>query len=271
MTPDTPRLSLHEWSCLRTELRWIYDRAPRDQARHATYDHRRGNWAWYLRKGTVTLTTKAGPLTAKAGQWLFPPSESSRQDFSDDAHLLSVSFLCQWPSGENLFGDTAGAVVDGHRHPSLEKSAVSLERLVRRHFPVPHHTYASQSADYPLFLRFQQTFCQWLDAWFQTRLILGATPARHGGDARTLRAVRALDEAPLKEGFPEVAVRLAAGVGMVHAQSAFPQSVQAHPASILGAPPAGVFPPLPGDKRDAAQGTRRPPWLPQRLPFRRVV
>jgi AraC-like DNA-binding protein len=221
MPTELPRLSLHEWSCLRTELVWIYDRAPREQARHATVDHRRGNWAWYLRKGSVTIATKAGTFTAKAGQWFFPPAEISRQDFSDDAQLLSICFLCQWPSGENLFGSPGRIVVDGHRCPGLKKTALSLERLVRRHFPVPHHTYAYQASDYPLFLRFQRAFFDWLEAWFQLRLALGAEPTRHGGNERAIRAARALDQAPFAGGFPEKSLSSEAGVSTVQLNRLF--------------------------------------------------
>jgi len=215
MPPDLPRLSLHEWSCLRTELVWIYDRPPREQARHATFDHREGNWAWYLRRGSVTLTSPTGTLTARAGQWLFPPAEISRQDFSDDAQLLSVKFVCQWPSGENLFAAPQGLVVEGRKHPRLAQTARRLERLVTKHFPVSHHTYAKQPADWPLFLRFQRAFFEWLDAWFELRLATGSIPARQAGDKRIRLAARMLDEAPLGQSFPKAALLAAAGVSAV--------------------------------------------------------
>lgn len=229
MKTDASRLSLHEWSCLRSELVWIYDRAPREQARHATVDHRRGNWAWYLQKGGVTFTTKAGTFTARAGEWVFPPAEISRQDFSDDARLLSISFLCQWPSGENLFGSPGEIIVDGRLYPALEKTARALEQLVRRHFPVPHHSYAHQTADYPLFLRFQRAFFTWLETWFQVRLALGAEPARHGGDERSARVARALDQAPFEHGFPTASLRLVSGVSTVQLNRLFRRQFKVTP------------------------------------------
>ena len=221
MPPAPSRLSLHEWSCLRTELVWIYDRPPREQARHATFDHREGNWAWYLRRGSVTLATRNGPLTARAGQWLFPPAEISRQDFSDDAQLLSVKFLCQWPSGETLFAATQGLVVEGRRHPRLAQTARRLERLVSKHFSGSHHAYAQQPADYPLFLRFQRAFFEWLDAWFELRLATGSIPARQAGDERLRRASRVLDEAPLDQDFPRSVLLAAAGVSTVQLNRLF--------------------------------------------------
>jgi len=213
MTP--PRLPLHDWSCLRTELVWIYDHAPQTQSRRGVFDHRDGNWAWYLRKGEVSVATKSGLVTARAGQWLLVPSEIHRHDFSDDAVLISVRFHCQWPSGENIVTAPPPAVIDGARYPALEKTARRLERFVRQHLPAPHHQqHARHPAEYALFLRFQRVFFEWLEAWYEARLATGAIPSRHAGDDRALRVARALDDAPLDQGFPKDAVR-AAGVSPV--------------------------------------------------------
>lgn len=221
MNPAPPRFSLHEWSCLRTELVWIYDHAPNPQARHGVFDHREGNWAWYLRKGQVRVTTGSGVLTARAGQWLLPPPEIHRRDFSNDAELISVRFFCQWPSGENLLAPHPGLVLDGVRHPALAKTARALSRLVGRQVPGSHYDHARQAADYPQFIRFQRAFLDWLDAWFQASLAAGARPSRHTGDERALRAARLLDSAPLDGVFPGKAAATAAGVGAVQLNRVF--------------------------------------------------
>lgn len=216
MTPSaSPALSLHDWSCLRAELIWVYDHAPSPHARRGIFDHRQGNWAWYLRKGEVRVVTSKGPLTARAGQWLFPPAEVHRHEFSDDAVLISVRFLCQWPSGENLLAAHPGLVLDGAAHPGLAKTARSLVRLVRRHAPGSHYDHARRPSTYPEFVRFQRAFLAWLEAWFQAGLAAGAEPSRQAGDERVFRAARVLDTSPLDEAIPEDAAAKAAGVGAV--------------------------------------------------------
>ncbi|MET0261676.1 MAG: helix-turn-helix domain-containing protein [Rariglobus sp.] len=216
-----PRLSLHDWSSLRTELLWIYDHAPAAKARHVTADHRQSNWAWYLRRGEVRITTRHGPLTARAGQWLFLPNERHPQDFSDDASLISINFRCQWPAGDPLFGSSRGSVLDGTAHPRLEQTAKRLEKLVLRHFPVQHYIYAQQFADYSLFLRFQRAFFEWLEAWFDTRIAIGDIPSRNQVDARLLRSLHLLDEAPLEPGLPQTALQTVAGVSRVQLNRLF--------------------------------------------------
>ncbi|MDR1282245.1 MAG: helix-turn-helix transcriptional regulator [Opitutaceae bacterium] len=231
------RLSLHEWSCLRPELVWAYEGAPHEQSRHATFDHREGNFAWLIRKGEVTLRLGERTWRARAGQWLLLPPAITRQDFSDDARLLSVRFLCQWPDGGNVFARAAGgratddaAVLEARDHPQLGRAGGRLARLVRRHFGTPHNLHVYQKADYPLFLRFQRAFLEWLEAWFCARLAAGAAPARTGGtgdggmaggDERALRAARLLNDTPLDEGFPGAALLAAMGLGAVQANRVF--------------------------------------------------
>lgn len=210
-----PRLSVHDWSCLRTELIWIYDHEPASASRHGAFDHREGNWAWYLRKGEVRVAGKKGARTARAGQWLLLSPETHRQDFSDDAVLISVRFLCQWPSGANVFSPCDTTVFDGRDHPALEKTARVLERLVRRHFPGSHRLHTRHASDYPGFLRFQRAFFDWLEAWFQARTATGAHLSRGAGDERSLRAARLLDEADLAASFPRAALSTATGLGSI--------------------------------------------------------
>jgi AraC-like DNA-binding protein len=217
----SPHLSVHDWSCLRTELIWIYDHEPAPPSRHGVFDHREGNWAWYLRKGEVSVTGKAGIFTARAGQWLLLPSEIHRHDFSDDAVLISVRFICQWPTGANIFSSLSTAVLDGWDHPALARTARALERLVRRHFPGPHRLYPRQASEYPQFLRFQRAFFDWLEAWFQARVATGAQLSRRLGDERALRAAQFLDEANLDRRFPRASLSATVGLSLVQLSRLF--------------------------------------------------
>lgn len=224
-----PRLSLHDWSSLRTELVWIYDHAPLDQSRHGVFDHRDGNWAWFLRKGEVRIASKSGELVARPGQWLFVPHEIHRHDFSDDAVLISVRFQCRWPSGEDLFLQPAGAVLDGARFPALEKTARRLETFVRRHVPAPHQNHLRQLAGLPGFLRLQRLFLEWIEAWSDARLATGSLLARHAGDERVTRATRLLADTPLADGFPSAALRASAGVSDVQLNRLFQKHLHLTP------------------------------------------
>ncbi len=228
MTSPPPTLSLHEWANLRTELRWIYDHAPAEVSRHLVADHTRGNWAWFMRKGSVRIHSVHGDFTARAGEWLLLPAERHRQDFSDDAVLISVNFLCQWPAGENIFDAPAPLVLPDREQPRLKQAAVRLARLIGREFTSSHHLHMRQSAGYPLFLQFQRAFFDWLDVWYQVRLAHGARPIRQTGDQRVLHAVRLLDEAPLAGQLPAAALE-PVGLSRVQLNRLFRQQLKLTP------------------------------------------
>ncbi len=228
MPPSPPSLSLHDWACLRVELVWIYDHAPADRSRHIIADHTRGNWAWFIRKGSVRIRCDEGVFTARAGEWLLLPAERHHQDFSDDALLISVNFLCQWPSGENIIELPAPLLLTDRDQPRLKQTAVKLARLTGREFTGPHHLYTQQSAGYPLFLQFQRTFFDWLDAWFQARITHGARVTRQSGDQRVLRAIRLLDAAALDAGLPKADLG-AVGLSLVQLNRLFRQQLKITP------------------------------------------
>ena len=55
---------------------------------------------WWLEKGSVTLTMKAGEQTMPARHWVLIPVGTHRHHrFSADAVLSSISFAARWPNG----------------------------------------------------------------------------------------------------------------------------------------------------------------------------
>lgn len=222
----TPRLSLHEWACIQTELIWSYHHPPLNAGKAVEYDHRRGNWAWYFVSGHGWTEGPSGVLRAKAGMWLFPPREIMRQYFSPDANIISVHFHCHWPSGEDLIASPEGLVITGQDYPQLQSAAKHLCVMVNEHFPdgdAESHKYQAERAlDFDPFLRLQSLFLEWLAVWFRVRVECGATFSRlRSGDDRLLKAVRCLNAASLEEGFPMGALKAATGLSQVHLNRLF--------------------------------------------------
>ncbi|PTX97480.1 AraC family transcriptional regulator [Verrucomicrobia bacterium LW23] len=216
------QLRLHDWASLRSELIWIYDHPPRVAHLHSDHTHSLGHRAWFMRRGGVRAETPAGVWVAEAGQWFITPAAPLRQDFTDDAHLLSVHFLCQWPTGEDLFRRERGIVLNGKDFPRMEETASALAALVRRRFPQSEVHYAFRHAGYLEFLEFQGLFTQWLAAWFAGLAGSGAgfTHFRHGED-RIKEAVRRLNDAPLDRPIPKEELVREAGLSAVHLERLF--------------------------------------------------
>lgn len=198
-----PTTSTLRWGSLRTELYWAYDGVVEDRSLNVTSDHRRGYWLWLLREGEVKLRMGKQVWEAKKGQWLVSPHGSIVQQFSPNAHILSVHFRCEWSTGEDLFVEKDALVFDSSRFPRLERSAFHLGRLVYRHFPGVRLDLLQQTTEYPVFLRVQQRFLQWLIDFYETMMELDQTVFRGGeGDERLWRAAELLDLTPLDADFP---------------------------------------------------------------------
>lgn len=223
-----PRLSSHEWSSLQTELVWVYDSVVAPEFRHVRVGTGTiGYWARYVRTGRVMLTDRTGrSIKAGPGQWLTGPREKGTIDVGDTAHLLSIHFLCQWPTGDNFFKENGIRVFDHHACPRLRKQAEQLEHAVRRQHPDVQVRYALAQSAFPDFLRQQALFVNWLATWCEVLTSLGSTPAYGGsGDERLTRVVRRLNEAPLARGFPRASLlaeaRLSVGQLDLRFQEAF--------------------------------------------------
>ena len=95
---------------------------------------------------------------------MFPPAEKARQEFSDDAEVLSLNFVCRWPDGTGLFEEKEALVVKSRDFPNLEKRATSLLRLVGRNFGDAWIDYASHSSTAGFFFQLQRAMLGWIEA-----------------------------------------------------------------------------------------------------------
>jgi AraC-like DNA-binding protein len=208
---------LYRWSSLRTELLWAYEGPIAAGSTREQHDHTLGYWVWLLRKGSVHLELAGRSWKAQAGQWVVSPQGPTLQEFSSDARILSVHFRCQWPTGENLFDGISGEVWNARELPRLERSASALARLVHRHFPRIRFELTEQQIEWPVFLRLEQRFLQWLSDFYHAMTRAGRTLAHAGAaDERLLRAAKLLHESPLRDPFPAAQLQKETGLGRAH-------------------------------------------------------
>lgn len=210
------RLPMREWAYVHSELEWVYDHEVLADYRERSVNKVSGGyWAWFVRKGRASVTTVGGEkYTAGPGMWLLVPTERLTQRFSKDAHILSLHFLCQWPSGENILSGHGGLVLDGAEHPALERRATRLERMVRQHIPDADRQYYGCFSDYERFLSFHILFQQWLAEWFSVQTKNGADVTRIlTKDERLLRVLGLMNTAPLREGLPHEALHKESRLG----------------------------------------------------------
>ena len=160
--------------------------------------------AWLLTEGWCRVTAKTGKTwRAQAGQWLFLPTLAGRQEFSENARLLSVHFIYRWPDGAPFFRERDGLVLAAADHLELERSARGLLRSLHRQLGETWIDYAQRASTLGGFLGLQRAFLAWLEAWSDALSAAGRTLARDlPDDARLARAVLRLNETPVHEPYP---------------------------------------------------------------------
>ncbi len=218
------RLPLHEWASLRSELIWIYDRKVQDhhlQAKEQILGYR----AWLIHRGSVSITANRQAFNFGAGTWITLPQDFVEHEFSRNADILSIRFLCQWPSGENILAIREPVAARTESYPALKRDAVKLERLLRRQFPGNNREvqlYGNQSADYGSFLKSQALFLNWLATWFLLCTEHGAGLTRlSSGDNRPFQAARSLNRASLDRPFPAERLQRETGLGLMRLNQLF--------------------------------------------------
>lgn len=98
-----PSFTLGQWSSLRLQLLWAYERTIPGGKTPVQGDFSFQS-AVLVRRGWIELSDRAGnPLRANKGQWLILPQGLRRQRWSRGCRLLSIGFRFQIPSGEPVF------------------------------------------------------------------------------------------------------------------------------------------------------------------------
>ncbi|AHF89829.1 AraC family transcriptional regulator [Opitutaceae bacterium TAV5] len=226
-------LRFGDWAHIRHALIWAYEGPVWPASAAGTYSSNDMS-CWLIRRGRVTLTTAGKSLTARAGQWAFVSTPTRHQAFSKDAELLSLHFNFTWPGGEPVIAQPRTVVFDADEHPQLERAALPMVRLVRRHFPKAHAFLPAEFCSLPLYLRVQKLLPAWLEAWLAAQAVFANFPQRLGlTDDRILQALAELDRWPLGQKFSECELVRRTGLGRSQLNALFVRSTGTTPRRYL--------------------------------------
>lgn len=200
------RLRFADWSALRHALLWCYD-GPVPPRGHEGDFAQPDLSCWLVRKGKVTVTAAGHTVTARAGQWIFVAVPARHQSFSANAEILSMHFHFSWPGGEPVIGQKHSLVFSAADHPELERRALPLVRLVKRHFPKASAFLSDEPCSLPLYLEVQNHLPRWIAAYLEVQAAHGVYPRRLDvDDNRLLQVWAELDRLPLGRRFSEAAL-----------------------------------------------------------------
>lgn len=172
-----------------------------------------GLTAWLIYQGSAEVIVGSQTLRAHPGEWLIPRPIPRLQRFSADIQLLSLNFYAQWPTGESLFADGLGLVLDASRHPQLERCGLAVDRALER--VAPGHDYRVFTHDMSLdaYLQVHRLFAEFFAALVDALAAHDIEPSPPGRvDPRLAEAVELIHHHPLDR--PLVIAQLAATVGL---------------------------------------------------------
>ncbi|WPJ98218.1 helix-turn-helix domain-containing protein [Coraliomargarita algicola] len=124
--------------------------------------------SWYIRKGSVELTTADSTRHLHKGDWAFmDPFTTRSHHFSRDAELISIRFRLNW-RGLHFIPPRLGLRTD---HPKEDTALLkSAEALCA--FEAIHRTKTHPSSPATLCRR-SQYFSEWLYQWHKNREAMG--------------------------------------------------------------------------------------------------
>jgi len=234
MPKATPRRAFHvdpleNWNDLRVHLAWAYEGRPQN-----------AHWvipvtmisAWLIRRGHVDLTFDGKKKRYKAGSWVFPRMEKGRQDFSDDAAILSVRFNAQWPTGDYLFDRSRTIAFPVDEAPRLARIGERLVRFVARTFPgTTVYLPLVNAADPDHYFEMQRLLYGWIAEYTSAMKRQGLRPNTIGHlDSRVRHAIHLMESQPLSRPLRERDVAAESGLSVAQLNRLFATSLGYSPA-----------------------------------------
>lgn len=195
---------LQNWGDLRVRLIWAYDGSPTPYARCVIPSSPFA--AWFIRKGSVTLTYGQARTVYCEGCWVFPQGREGWQEFKAGSEILSIRFSAEWPNGQPLF-DRSRTVTfsESEGGPEMLRIGARLARFVQRKFPGVKSELRWMSGSPGLYFDLLRLFHGWMHAYTDVMERRGFTPIVAGKiDDRVREAVHLMESqslnAPLRVG-----------------------------------------------------------------------
>jgi AraC-like DNA-binding protein len=221
-SPHEPRgVRLSEWATLEAHLLWIYDGRARFPGREGLAVNEQLS-AWLVRKGSVLIRIADQEATVRQGEWIFLGQEKRWQRFSPDCQMLSIRFCAHWPSGEDILPRKQCSIIHAAEVPQLERSALKMLRIVRRHFRRSLVFLMQQCGSLDAHLDISAAFYDWLRIYMKIQNKLGC-PATHGCmlDSRVQRVHDLVLNHPLSEPFKEREAATSVGLSTIQLNRLF--------------------------------------------------
>lgn len=102
------QIRYEHWRQLNPSILWAYEKCvPANEMERMNQPNAISHEisAWYIAKGSATITYNNSPLQISAGNWVFPPLGRRSQIFTGPLQIFSITIAANWPDGRPLFSN----------------------------------------------------------------------------------------------------------------------------------------------------------------------
>ena len=236
--PSQPRLV--DWSRLRAELLWAYCGPPiMPQAEHR-YEYP-VLMCWLILQGQVqAFSPGSGSIKAKAGDWLFMPDDKQGHTFSEDAKIISLRLIVQWPNQQHLYDHNQWIRFADAEYPQLQKQSWNL---VRRAYAIlkskPAEVMSTDMITLPCnlaqYLQLEQAVLKWVEIYDRTMQKLQIKRSvMVQPDKRVAQCLRYIEQLPPNREFDEKQLARSLGLSAGRMNRLFSQHIHMTPKAYAG-------------------------------------
>ena len=223
------RLRYIDWNNLHFALEWIYEASPAQRSSVGRHNFA-GLSAWLIRRGGLTVSGGGVTVEAGAGDWVFPPFDDDRRDFSADLQILSIRFRASWGGDNELFKEAVPHRCVSRDHPRLERAARQLLKVAGPRLTRFKDGMMRQPVDVARYVKIQRAFLGWTQEYLEVLEGLGVTLHQvRITDDRVRDAKVRLDSVPLNTAVREGELAKAVGISVAQLNRLFVKEVGVTP------------------------------------------
>lgn len=126
---------------------------------------------WLIKYGFANVTVQGKSFILKPGDWVvFSPDVPRRQQFSENAEIISVGVKASWHNGTPLFIKKLPCVFKNSESKDFEKKTLELHNFINTHLGFSYSFQREQSQSLNDFLKIKEIFYMWVQEWYNVML-----------------------------------------------------------------------------------------------------
>jgi AraC-like DNA-binding protein len=167
-----------DWQQFNARLLWIYENHVAPNSSHQEMRVTEFHSLWLVKEGEVDMNfSDNSSYHATTGSWVVTtPGMKKTQQFSENAHILSIAFSAGWPGSKNLFQLEAPIIFSANNNIELNQRAKKLLDYISQNVTPEYTQQQSTSFEFSVYTKIQFHFWTFLYEWYNVMIHNQCTP-----------------------------------------------------------------------------------------------